>query len=110
MADYIEREAAIAAIQAFKGYFQDSQATDNLILKMEAENIIADLDSADVAPVRHGEWIPISDGDAAECSECGQYFDVSYNAGMAGFRMFKKFYKHCPNCGARMDLGGDGNA
>lgn len=81
------------------------------MMRMEFDDDYADeavdrLPAADVAPVRHGEWIPISDGDAAECSECGQYFDVSYNAGMVGFRMFKKDYKHCPNCGAKMDLGG----
>lgn len=59
--------------------------------------------AVDVQEVRHGEWISISDGDAAECSECGGYFDMSENGGMAPFRLFEKFYKYCPNCGAKMD-------
>lgn len=50
---------------------------------------------ADVEKVRHGEWIPISDYEFAECSECG---------GKASFRLFLKFYKYCPCCGAKMDM------
>lgn len=56
--------------------------------------------------VRHGYWIPISDGDGAECSECGEYFVVSDGAGMTAFRMFRTVYKFCPHCGALMDLEG----
>lgn len=59
--------------------------------------------AADVAPVRRGEWIPISDGDAAECSECGEYYDI--NTGMKGYQILKKINRYCSNCGARMDGG-----
>lgn len=55
MAEYIEREAAIAAIRGYKGYFQDCHATDNLMLKMEAEGVISDLDSADVVEMPEGK-------------------------------------------------------
>ena len=55
-------------------------------------------------PVRHGQWIGISDGDADgypvydewECSECGVVFEDE-----------KPPYKYCPNCGAKMDINGD---
>ena len=45
--------------------------------------------SADVEPVRHGQWIYREFDDEYECSECAKYsyFDNDY----------------CPNCGARMD-------
>lgn len=62
--------------------------------------------SADVAPVVHGHWIPISDGAWAECNECGEGYDVSDNGAMTVFKLFCDFYKYCPNCGAKMD-GGD---
>lgn len=59
---------------------------------------------ADVEEVRHGEWIPISDYEFAECSECGEYQEVSDCGGKASFRLFLKFYKYCPCCGAKMDM------
>lgn len=51
----------------------------------------------------YGEWIPISDGEGAECSECGGYLNVSENGGMVAFNQFRKFYAFCPVCGAKMD-------
>ena len=61
-----------------------------------------------VTPVKHGRWIPISDGAWAECSECGEACDVSDNGGMTAFELFCDCYKYCPNCGAKMD-GGENN-
>ena len=61
--------------------------------------------AADVAPVKHGRWIPISDGAWAECSECGEACDVSDNGGMTAFELFCDCYKYCPTCGAKMDGG-----
>ncbi len=55
--------------------------------------------------VRHGEWIPISDGDWAECSECGENYDVGNGYGAEAFKLFKKYYRFCPSCGAKMDRG-----
>lgn len=66
-----------------------------------------DIPTADVAPVVHGEWLPISDGAWAECSECGETCDVSDNGGMTAFELFCDCYKYCPTCGAKMD-GEDG--
>lgn len=43
---------------------------------------------------RHGKWEISCDGWYPYCSECGQ----EPKGGMS---------KYCPNCGAKMDLGGD---
>lgn len=74
--------------------------------------VIAGIDGDNFAsfPEQLCEWIPISDGEAAECSECGEYFEVSENGGMASFNLFSKYYKYCPNCGAKMGMAGDGSA
>ncbi len=61
-------------------------------------------DDCDVefAPVKHGRWIghDIGSGersiDKDECSECGARFYQIAETGCV--------WKHCPNCGAKMDL------
>ena len=85
MSDYINREDTIKAIES-ETYRHDY--LDHVI------DIIEDIPSADVAPVRHGHWIkndPHCDGLAFlwNCSECGEESDEGY--------------RYCPACGARMD-------
>lgn len=105
--EYIEREAVMKIIDDYGcthggtlGYH--SGAVDVV------GSAIYKLPAADVAPVVHGEWIPISDGAWAECSECGEACDVSDNGGMSAFELFCDCYKYCPTCGAKMD-GGENN-
>ena len=68
MAEYIEREAAIAW---FMPYAHTGESID-------ADVVISDIKgmkAADVAPVRHGrwEWCKDYDGDSIlVCSECGR--------------------------------------
>lgn len=65
----------------------------------DAADCIFWLDTADVAPVRHGKWVKMDTTGllAVEpvwnCSSCGYPVGVS----VAGS-------KYCPNCGAKMDL------
>ena len=60
------------------------------------KQIITDLPTADVTPVRHGRWIKKQEKDtfagylySYECSECG--------------RVEQRKEPYCPNCGAKMD-------
>lgn len=74
---------------------------------MDAEDAIDDLPSADVAPVRHGNWdvrepMPMHDikgnlswGNWYVCTGCG--FATTAIEGHI------TQYKYCPSCGARMD-------
>lgn len=80
MAEYIEREAAIAALPV---------AWDSAV------DALRYAPTADVAPVVHGRW-EIVDGTKTRriCSKCG--WDVPE---------YGKFYSYCPNCGAKMDGG-----
>ena len=99
MSDYIEREAALAICQ--KEYEERVKMAD-WCGDTVAWNIAADVSAipaADVAPVRHGKWIP-SDytGDCCyTCSECGFERDA--------YLLDARNY--CPNCGCCMLGGGE---
>ena len=103
MSEYIKREDAIKAVNHLQEQFQlnVNELEFGIILKDVFRDVIP---SADVEPVRHGHWIRESVGSdnssegyfkisMAECSECGTCVIGKPN--------------YCPNCGARMDGGGD---
>lgn len=85
MSDYIDRQAAINAIENMKSYHQDAD---------DIAEMIQNMPSADVQTVRHGHWeiyvISPFDGEDVRCSECGTVGCAPY-------------WDYCPHCGARMD-------
>lgn len=64
--------------------------------------------TADVAEVRHGEWIEWWDDNyltfCHKCSECGRY-PLTKEETMHD----EVLSKYCPNCGAKMDKGEEEN-
>lgn len=76
-------------------YFKASDILDKAIgtdAYFQIKSILLGTKTVDVAPVRHGRWIP-SD---YTCSECGFLCDAYLlDAG-----------NYCPACGARMDKPG----
>ena len=80
MAEYIDREAAIALIT--------SRYECPEICAAEIKAIPA----ADVEPVKHGKWDDSFDGITPYCTICGK----THNC-------MKRTPPFCPNCGARMD-------
>ena len=78
MDDYIEREAVIEKNHGGVIYVDD----------------IEKIPAADVAPVRHGRWLPqvVLGQKAWDCSECKT--------------LGSPHWKWCPVCGAMMDLEG----
>lgn len=81
MAEYIEREAIIKKLR------EDEECDCELIV------LLYDYPAADVAPVKHGEWIQTN---VFECSECEYSFEPEG---------YLPFFNYCPCCGARMDRG-----
>ena len=84
---YIEREAAIKALM--------NDAPEQVGYSREdAADCIRYMDAADVAPVRHGRWLPqvVLGQKAWDCSECKT--------------LGSPHWKWCPICGCRMDLEG----
>ena len=100
MADFIRREDALFAIR--KAERGGSMTALTRLERAYAE--IREMPSADVAEVLHGEWLR-SDDDwnsltTIQCSSCGEEwcFETDDDVSLLN-------YKHCPNCGAKMDGG-----
>ena len=87
MDEYIKREAAI------RDLLNDSPEQVSYS-REDAADCIRYMDTADVAPVRHGRWLCV-DTDTEQfflCNRCKkkEYWESDY----------------CPSCGCRMDLEG----
>ena len=99
MTEYIERETYRERLADLEGWCQDLRKPG---LKQALE-MFDEIPAADVAPVVHGRWEPCFDENCrcrwgfGKCSNCGQeYYAHAIN-----------HYKYCPNCGAKMDGGGE---
>ena len=102
MAEYIEREALEVALNHRLNFLMAEYGEyDNYTGGFdEAVTRVEDFPAADVAPVRHGEWVVCGDGKHVPwmCSHCGKTTAHEY----------KMMYgNYCPNCGCRMDGGDD---
>lgn len=92
MAEYIERETAIAW---FMPYAHAGESID-------ADVVISDIKgmkAADVAPVRHAKWVD------NHCTACGMMpmGDEMWKNRDFEPPLFERFMDYCPNCGAKMD-------
>ena len=90
MTAYIKREYAVDAVL---DVYCDTPEIDLSCEKFEAA--ILKIQAADVAPVRHGRWLPqvVLGQKAWDCSECKT--------------LGSPHWKWCPVCGAKMDGGAD---
>lgn len=107
MAEYIERAAAENLFYIVDPENDGSDGGTIILMpgtynSAEIEAMLENLPTADVAPVVHGEWYQCFEDwrqqqEGNKCSVCGFEY---YGTGMLRFR-------YCPNCGAKMDGGGD---
>ena len=105
MAEYIDREATLNAIEnAF-----DRETILNRFVRKIAIIAVKKMPAANVRPVVRGEWIPAPaeyEGETAniwwKCSVCGQkiYSETE--------RDRKEFHAFCSRCGADMRVVDDG--
>lgn len=101
MSDYIDRQAAINihnnAIDLWK-----RQLGEGILIAVKKK--VEELPSADVEPVRHGEWI-YGEKDGADgwyCSECEFHVPWYYEYYGLDNINFIRDYHTCPHCGAKM--------
>lgn len=93
MAEYVEREAVLRAVQGQRSPCR-SPAQNRMLDCLKAA--VIRISAADVAPVVHGRWISFLDGDHImperyyRCSRCG--------------RVESRLQPYC-HCGAKMDGG-----
>lgn len=102
MAEKIEREAAIDALDEFRlnqtvskyATVMQCRAARDAISR--ATKALESLPAADVSQVRHGRWRCHGDCGVTECSVCGWSIEE-----------YVGDYAYCPNCGSKMDGGSD---
>lgn len=104
MPRYIDADALINQIDGAEELKDDA---DYEIIARYIEN----MPSADVAEIKHGEWIAASDTDGEYwlCSQCGEELPRIATRPPTIDNPFPELISidktpHCPNCGARMDL------
>ena len=88
MNDSISRQDAIDALH--KKRIETMKKGQDVNLIWECLDVVAQVPTADVAPVVHGKW------ENGVCGKCG--FDWGKVAPIASVPNF------CPQCGAKMDL------
>ena len=109
MPEYIEREAAVKVAEKY-GLANGSALGRHTGLADCIASEIADIPTADVAPVVHGRWVfgkdlPYSWGQIPKnkyhlyCSEC---LEQAFNRSEDNDPDFDVDTSYCPNCGAKM--------
>lgn len=95
MAEYIEREAALALVRPDVPEDEKAAVTIATAKKL-VQDIVRRTPAADVAPVVHSYWEHkiTSYGEIVICSCHNCKYPVSQFWGLSNY---------CPNCGARMD-------
>lgn len=104
MAEYIEREAALALVKPDAPEDEKAAVTIATAKKL-ARSLVRRAPAADVAPVVHGRWIEQEDQMLDvyyTCSACKEDFYIE-TTGYTEKDLF--LYTYCPNCGAKMDGG-----
>lgn len=101
MAEYIEREALIREIKELRKAHKLKANEEMLFDETDIAGLLASIQAADVAPVRHGKWIStnIAYGEY-KCSVC-EGMDSDCSDYYSSHSVVDQEY--CPWCGAKMD-------
>ncbi len=97
MADeYILRSIAISKLTAL-------EVTDPFATIADAKRVLADMAASDVAEVVHEKWLPDRwpSWPHRECSRCKIMIPRTKEVP-------DQYWQYCPNCGAKMDGGNEG--
>ena len=92
MAKYIEMEVALREIERRERLM----VGDKTITVDALKRFLLNRPAADVAPVRHGQWVEYQIPPIICCSNCDWATGIE-----------EKNFQYCPNCGVKMDGGPD---
>lgn len=102
MAEYIDREALFAE---FDRLGLGEHSIVEKVFSIGVRTIIAGMPAADVATVVHGRWGESIDEwfgtDVYTCSKCRESYVLVEGTPK------QNLWHYCPNCGAKMDGGGE---
>lgn len=106
MDEYISREAVLKAFRiTAKNSNKDYQRGLQDAIDCLVPEVIADIPSADVQPVKHGRWEQIGK-QSAKCTACGGVLKSNGIDKTGKALIFNAVYHYCPYCGARL-IGGE---
>ena len=122
--EYIEREKVHRLVRSLTQYTWTNPDKSKYRVTVGIDDVQFSIDkipAADVAEVRHGEWLEDEYNETTYCSECKEealyksifeeQFDYDWEENLVpcGYEEHKEYIrtKYCPNCGAKMD--GDTN-
>ncbi len=91
MDEYISKEKAIKELrEVYENEYPTASGDFDEYASHDVPNVLRNIPSAGVQPVKRGQWIGVDYDTFFKCSECGHMTDWQR-------------YKYCPYCGARMD-------
>lgn len=122
--EYIEREKVHRLVRSLTQYTWTNPDKSKYRVTVGIDDVQFSIDkipAADVAEIRHGEWLEDEYNETTYCSECKEealynstfelQFDYDWEENLVpcGYEEHKEYIrtKYCPNCGAKMD--GDTN-
>ena len=96
MAEYIDRESIYKTLSMENPFGWNNDDLAELFREAKA---------SDVAPIRHGRWIPLTEcvNEGVYCSICKKKVWKSDYAKCSKKSRNKLESNYCPNCGAKMD-------
>lgn len=104
----IDADVAVENIEEWLNSVGTALIGKGLSYTGELMGCIEDAPTIDAVPVRHGHWIDTgfvnSTGKIFLCSECNHNHNPNKKDVAAG--RVEERPKHCPGCGAKMDLEG----
>lgn len=106
--EYISRQAVLKAFKlTAKNRNKDYQRGLQDAIDCLVPEVIADIPSADVQPVKHGRWKSSANTIESGTVKCGNCRSEMYIDDLLAVSASNdNLPNYCPNCGARMD-GGD---
>lgn len=120
--EYIEREKVHRLVRSLTQYTWTNPDKSKYRVTVGIDDVQFSIDkipAADVAEVRHGEWLEDEYNETTYCSECKEealyksifeeQFDYDWEENLVpcGYEEHKEYIrtKYCPYCGAKMDGG-----